>query len=258
MITFNKIDKTCSNSYLIDENLCLSDTLNVINYNTASLSAAIFNVGRYDQTWKNLYTTFIVYSAKWIRAATNIQQFSAKWLNMATTVNALSSTWQREFTVYYPQMIDIASWNSLGTTNQNSTLRNWLNSNFNPSKSNANQIVSVVVYLSQQYSFAFNFSRSYYENCMPNGGGVSVSCGRCAKPYQMCNHHGGKAGYGPCTNLFDACSVSSTTSIPSPVTCVGTGGRFLSIGINRAATEKNTARVIRLKFQNINKVWTRI
>jgi hypothetical protein len=258
MITFTKTDKTCSNSYLIDENLCLSDTLDVINYNTVSLSAAIFNVGIYDKTWNNLYNVFQTYGAKWIRAATNIQQFSAKWLNMATTVNSLSSTWQKEFTVYYPQMIDITYWNSLGSVNQNSILRNWLNSNFNPSISNPNQIISVVAYLNQQFSFAFNFNRSYYESCIPNGGGISVSCGACAKPYQMCNHHGGRAGYGPCTNLFDHCSVSRTQSIPDPVTCVGTGGRFLNIGINRSATEKNTARVIRVKFQNINKIWTSI
>lgn len=258
MITFKKTDKTCSNVYLIDETLCLSNTLQVINYNTVSLSAAVFDVGRYDQTWKGLYTIFSSYSAKWIRAATNIQQFSASWLSMSTTVNALSSTWQKEFTIYYPQMIDITYWNSLGTNAQNNTLITWLNSNFNPSKYNLNQIISVVVYLNQQFPFSFEFNRAYYESCTPNGGGISVSCGGCGHPYQMCNHHGGAAGYGPCTNLFDACRVERTQSIPDPVTCVGTGGRYLRIGLNRSATEKNTARVIRVMFQNINGAWTNI
>jgi hypothetical protein len=258
MITFTKTDKTCSNSYLIDETLCLSNTLEVINYNTVSLSAAIFNIGKYDQTWKGLYTIFTTYSSKWIKTATNIQQFSANWLSMATTVNSLSSTWQREFTVYYPQMLDINNWNGLSTNNQNQILTSWLNNNFSPYKNNPNQLISVVVYLNQQYPFAFTFNRSYKENCIPNGGGASVSCSGCPKPYQGCNHHGGAAGVGPCTNLFDACYVSRTQSIPDPVSCVGSGGKFLNIGLSRQATEINTARVIKLKFQNINRVWTNI
>jgi hypothetical protein len=258
MITFTKTDKTCSNSYLIDENLCLSETLDVINYNTVSLSAAIFNIGKYDKTWKNLYTILNTYSSKWIRTATNIQQFSAKWVDMATTVKTLSSTWQKEFTVYYPNMLDINYWNGLSTNAQNQILTSWLNTNFGPYKNNLNQIISVVVYLNQQSTFSFNFNRSYYESCIPNGGGASVSCNGCKKPYQMCNHHGGKAGVGPCTNLFDACTVTRMQSSPDAVSCVGSGSKFLTIGLSRSATEINTARVVRVKFQNINRVWTQI
>jgi hypothetical protein len=258
MITFKKTDKTCSNSYLIDERLCLSETLDVINYNTASLSAAIFNIGRYDTTWKNLYTILNTNSAKWIRTATNVQQFSAKWVSMSTTVKTLSSTWQKEFTVYYPNILDIVYWNGLSTSAQNQTLVSWLNTNFSPYKNNLNQIVSVVLYLNQQYNFSFNFNRSYLESCIPNGGGAVVSCTGCSKPYQMCNHHGGKAGYGPCTNLFDACTVVRQNTDPAAISCVGTGSKFLTIGLNRSATEINTARTVRVKFQNINRVWTQI
>jgi len=248
MINFDKIDKTCSNVYLIDETLCLSNTLEVINYNTASLSSAILNLKAYEKTWANLYSLFTVYSAQWIKTATNIQTFSAKWINTASTVNALSATWTKEYTLYYPKMLDVGYWNSLGSTNQNNTIISWLNLNFPASKVNSNQVISVVVYLNQIYNFSFNFNRSYYETCIPNGGGLSIGCGGCPKPFQGCNHHGGKAGVGPCTNLFDACSVQSHASAPAPVSCVGGGGRFLNIGLNRAASEKNVASVIRLKF----------
>ena len=131
MTTFKKTTPTCSNIYLLDDTLCLSNTLGTINYNVSSLSIAISDVTRYNTSWSNLYTIFTTYSSKWIKTATNIQAFSAVWLNTATTVSTLSSRWNKLYTLYYPKMIDINDWISLGTTAQNNRLITWLNTNFN-------------------------------------------------------------------------------------------------------------------------------
>ena len=257
MTTFKKTTPTCSNIYLLDDTLCLSNTLGTINYNVSSLSIAISDVTRYNTSWSNLYTIFTTYSSKWIKTATNIQAFSAVWLNTATTVSTLSSRWNKLYTLYYPKMIDINDWISLGTTTQNNRLITWLNTNFNPKQYNLNQLVDVVVYLNQNQTFSFRFNRSFYEPCTPTGGGLSISCNGCPRPSRGCNHHGGAAGWGPCTNAYDGCSVSRTAGAVS-VSCTGSGAKNLSIGLVRNASDRNTARTIRVSFKNINRNWTAI
>ena len=226
MTTFKKTTPTCSNIYLLDDTLCLSNTLGTINYNVSSLSIAISDVTRYNTSWSNLYTIFTTYSSKWIKTATNIQAFSAVWLNTATTVSTLSSRWNKLYTLYYPKMIDINDWISLGTTAQNK-------------------------------AFSFRFNRSFYEPCTPTGGGLSISCNGCSRPSRGCNHHGGRAGWGPCTNAYDGCSVSRTAGAVS-VSCTGSGAKNLSIGLVRNASDRNTARTVKVSFKNINRNWTAI
>jgi len=257
MTTFKKTTPTCSNIYLIDENLCLANTLDTINYNIYSLSSAITDVSRYYSTWFNLYTIFTTYSSKWIKTATNIKSFSATWIDTATTVSTLSSNWNKSYTLYYPKMLDINYWNGLGTTNQNNILITWLNNNFSSKIYNINQIIDIVVYLNQNQPFSFRFNRSFYESCIPTGGGLSISCNGCGeRPYRGCNHHGGKAGYGPCTNAYDGCNITRTSNNPASVSCTGSGAKTLNIGLNRNATDKNTARTVNVRFKNINRSWT--
>jgi hypothetical protein len=242
---------------LIDENLCLSNSLKTINYNVSSLSSSIVDIKRYYSSWINLYTIFTTYSSKWIRTATNIQSFSATWLNTATTISSLSSTWNKPYTIYYSKMIDIAYWNSLTKLTQNQTIINWLNINFSPQKNNLNQIIDVVIYFTQQQPFTFSFNRSFYEPCTPTGGGLTISCGTCPRPSRGCNHHGGRAGYGPCTNAYNGCGVSPEVQ-PVSVSCTGAGEKMLNIGLSRSGVDRNVARTTTIRFKNINKNWTAI
>jgi hypothetical protein len=43
-LEFDKTDETCGNVYLIDENLCLSNSYQIINKNFATLSASLVNL----------------------------------------------------------------------------------------------------------------------------------------------------------------------------------------------------------------------
>jgi hypothetical protein len=254
MTDFIKIDNTCSNIYLIDEGLCLGNTLDLINYNINSLQYAISSIKQYESVWYNLYTTFTSYSAKWLQTATNIQAFSATWIDMSTTVSNLSSDWNKEYTLYYPYIIDINTWYS---TDQTPTIKNWLTNAFTTLPKSNSLIVSVMVYLKQNQLFSFSFNRSYTEACIPNVGGYTISCNGGSKPYQGCNHHGGNAGVGPCTNLYDVCS-RSTPSVSGKISCQGSGGKTLNIGITRSAIDTNIAQTVKLRFNNINNIWTSI
>lgn len=251
MIDFKKTNPSCSNIFLIDQNLCLGNTLKTINYNFSSLQISLSSLERYNNDWYNLYTIFSTFSARWIRTATNIQTFSAKWIDTTTTVNSLSSRWGKSFTLYYPTMINIDLWNSYSTSEKNSIIRGWLNNFFRPSDYALDQIVEIVVYLNQNQQFSFTFNRSYEEKCTPNGGGIVVRCTGCALPYRGCN----RKGRG-CFNAFTECGRTITGQ--ASVSCTGTGGRKLTVGIVRTAVDKNIARTVVLKFKNINRVWTAI
>lgn len=254
MITFKKTTPTCSNIYMIDQDLCLANSLNLIKYNFNSLNYSISYLNSFRAAWYNLYTKTVSNSAIWIKTATNIQSYSAIWLDTSATVTALSSTWSKPYTFYYPNMIDISTWYG-STTQSKNTILNWLNANFNPKKYAINQNIYINLYLTQQQPFSFKFERSLNESCTPNGGGLSLSCNGCPLPHRGCNHHGGAAGYGPCTNAYAGCRRSYTSS-GANVTCVGTGGKMLKVGLNRVAYDNNIARTITLVAKNTNRVWS--
>ena len=259
MINFQKITPTCSNVYLIDQNLCVGNTLDTINYNFSSINASIFALEEYNQLWYGLYTIFTAYSSRWIRTSTNIQTFSAKWIDTSTTVKNLSSGWSKPFTLYHTTMKDISAWYGMSLNDRNAYGKSFVDINFDAKKYPENQIIDLVIYLNQNLPFTFSYDRKYTESCTPNGGGLNLSCSSCGLPNHGCNrHHGkGKKKVNYCFNAYTACSRSNTAASAS-VSCVGSGGRLLHIGLNRNASDKNVARTYLIKFKNINKTWTAI
>jgi hypothetical protein len=155
-------------------------------------------------------------------------------------------------------MIDLTVWYAKTSPQKISLIKNWLDVNFNPVYYTDDQVVNVLIYLNQEKTFSFKFNRSFYEPCTPNGGGASLSCNSCPRPHHGCNHHGGAAGYGPCTNAYDDCSLIGSTGSALAVACQGGGSKQLTVGLNRTGTEKTTCRTINMNFKNINNVWINI
>jgi hypothetical protein len=257
MATFEKQNKACSNIYLLDERLCIGKSLDTINANFSALDISINELSVYNDQWNDLYTLTISQSAKWYQAAANIDEYGAQWLNTCLLVQTLSSNWNKPIALYYNKMIEINSWYSKTNTEQDNLILPWLNTNFNP-KNYLDQIIEVNIYLKESSELGFTFYRTYNENCSPNGGGGSVSCTGCPRPHRGCNHHGGRAGYGPCTNAYAACGASIATTGAKSAACVGSGAKQLSIGLERSATEINTATTVKIRYKNISNVWTRI
>jgi hypothetical protein len=212
----------------------------------------------YQHVWDNLYSFYTKYSAQWITAATNVQALSSKFSSFITTVKTLSSNWNKEFTVVYPQMIDIDFWYSQTVTYKNTFFINWLNNMF-PSKNYAeNQVINIVLYLKQNKPFSYAvYSLLYDEPCTPNSkdAGVTVECTACQIRYVGCNHHGGLAGYKGCDNANGYCTVNVEAIAPVNVSCNSTGGRQLRIDNTQTYYEKSTARVLNFKFKVVNRTW---
>lgn len=250
----SKEEPLCSNAYLIDKRSCLKNSLSVINFNTNQLHLGLSALDVYAQQWNNLFTIFTVNSASWYDSFTNVQTFSASWNDTYNTINSLSSHWCKEITLYYPYSQEIYSWYSLSSASQNTTINTWLNYTFPANGFSLGQPISVNVNLYETTPFSFNFARSLYDPCTPSGGG-SVSCGECALPFRTCNHHGGQAGYGPCTNSYAGCRRATSNSGPSSFACPGYGAKNLQIGMSQNYTDTHSARIIRLKFRNVSNNW---
>lgn len=253
-----KITPTCSNIFLIDETLCIGNSLNIINYNVSSLSSALGFLENYQEGWQSLYSTFQTYSAVWIQSVTNVRSFSSNWVSFSNTVLQLSGNWNKPYTIFYPQMLEINGWYGEAPTDRNNYIINWLNLNFPPQYYNDNQIINVTVYLYEVQSVAFNFNRSYDENCTPNCTGVSVGCApnSCPGLYQGCNHHGGLAGVKGCDNVYSYCTQVPTFSLPQNVSCVGSGGRTLRVALNQHTNDTHVSQTVNITFIKTNNIWT--
>jgi len=256
-----KTTQTCSNTFLIDENLCLSNSLNIINYNVSSLSSALVSLENYQQNWASLYTSFQANSSIWMQCISNVQTFSSKWISFSTTVQNLSSSWNKPFTVYYPTMQELNYWNSLSASNtQQSSLSSWLRNNFPESLYNNNQIINVTVYIYEAQTVPVIFSRTYEESCTPNCVGVSIACNgnSCPTLFEGCNHHGGLAGKKACDNVYSYCTKTATFGGPQHISCTGTGKKTLSVNSTTTVIDTHVCKTITMQFKNNTKVWNYI
>jgi hypothetical protein len=249
-----KYNEGCSLIKLIDENQCVGNSLDIINDNVTGLSKALNDLENYANYWNEAYTTFQANSASWLMGSTYLQKYSEQWNSAYTTVEALSATWTPPFVVFYPTIFYIEDWYSNQNYHLTNTLPTWINANFPPQIFADGQIVYIQVNLYHVQPFTFSFYRDYWENCAPLGG-TTLSCGECGRPSRGCNHHGGKAGWGPCDNAFKYCGVNITMA-ESTFSCQGTGGRQLAISSNYTTSDTSVARILKFCYVNSNnKSW---
>ena len=167
------------------------------------------------------------------------------------------------FSLHFTKILPITDWyNSLSAQYVNTIIPDWLIQNFSASNYALNQIISVYVNLYQQEPFSYEFSKSLDETCHPVSGGASISCPDCrdvgAKlPMYGCNHHDVHAGFGPCDNGYTHCNFN-TPQLTVTASCPGSGGKKLTLYYKWESTDTSVARVIRIRYQNINNQWSLI
>lgn len=266
---FEKLEKNCSNTYLIDEELCLANSYKIIDTNFTNLSSAVYKLQTTSDYLNSVYTLFANNSAAWYKANSNLKANTQTWNNDFTLVKTLSSTWANEISLFYTTIYEIQDWYTKEATStySNGQIKNWLNNNF-PTKNFSNeQILTVYVNLYENFSFDMtNFSATYYHDChVPKRVG-SISCTPCPRPSRGCNHHGGNAGYGPCTNAYDGCSVRVVGSDNVSYTCQGSGAKTMKLPSDGGKystylTDRFTVRNVRLRYYKANKndnSWTKL
>lgn len=256
MIDLNKIQDTCSNVYLIDENLCLSNSYQILNSNFQTLSTALVKLDSFGNYFNNIFTIFATNSARWNRSISNWETLSAKWLDSETVVRSLSSSWQMPFTIIYSKILDLVPYFSAETFQKN-MIQSWLNSNFRQYISE-NQEVHVNLYLFHSFNFTWRYFKKYYENCVPPRSGLTGSCPAPSLPYIQCNRvtAAGKV-YAWCQNSTAYCNRSATIDSVTlegidKLKCSNGGERNVVINYNRTSTDKSICRIILIKYKKVN------
>ena len=257
-INLIKTDQVCSNSFLIDEKLCLSDSFDIINYNFNSLSAAIDHLTVYANQMNNLYNLFAANSASWNTGSVNTNENTHLYDSMYVNVTQLSSTYNKEFAVFYPSMIEIYDWYA-NITDYENDIKDWLGLNFPTTDFAENQFVNVYINLYQTDTFTFSFSGQYNERCivMAPQAGVCCSGGSCAEFHHGCNftHNGRKQ----CGNAYITCGQSITDSCVKGG-CPSLNAKLLKLyNVSAEFNDTFTARCLYLRFQkigNFTESWT--
>lgn len=172
---FEKTDPVCNNIFLIDERLCLSDSINIVNTNFSNLSSAYVKLMPFVNQFNALYTNFAANSANWNTGASNTSKGKNKYNSFVSTINQLSATWNKPFAVMYPYINLLDNWNANVNAYQTS-VKNWLVLNYNPSNFANNQVVHVNVNLYKTDTFNFSFYNSFYEACDIANPSTKVCC----------------------------------------------------------------------------------
>jgi hypothetical protein len=160
-----KINKECSNIYLIDHDFCLSDSLNIVNTNFKNLSAQINNIQKYYDMFQSFYTFFESNSSKYFNTLTYVNQFSANWDSAYNTINDYKEKWNSSpIYLIYPNLIEFDRW-YLYTDAVKDNIVHWLETNFPSKDYSKNQKINISLNLTKPEYNTFNFKKSYDEKC---------------------------------------------------------------------------------------------
>jgi hypothetical protein len=279
--TFEKTDQGCNNIFLIDERLCLSDSIGLINSNFLKLSAAANQLIPYANQFNTLYTNFAANSANWNLGASNTAKGKNKYNSYYSTINSLSASWNKPFSVIYPYIHSLNDWNS-NTNQYQNIVKNWLTLNHRPLEFVNDQMVYVNVNLYKIDTFNYSFSNSFYESCQVQAPSSRVCCsgagGQIAGgnagwlsrlirivagttnnscslviPHAGCNINFNWKGRGKrCVNPWAECERRIVNNCATG-NCTSYNKKTLSVsGTTPNYTDRYTAKCILLKFKKLN------
>jgi hypothetical protein len=279
--TLKKIDNTCSSIQLIDSNVCLGDSLPIINKNITSLKTNLKDLGVHLTEWDNILTSFYPISSIMLQTMYNIQNINNTFLSPYTVIQTLSANWgNKQFSLYYPKIYEITNFYN-NTTTYNNEIINWLNDNFPASSFVEGQIINVFINLNYTNVFTFKYEAAYYENCSPTShSDATISCEGGGNDTRSagCNHV--VNGHKVCDNPYKYCTVTKTkdtetyscqgknngtyvwSSDSEPYKAgephnIGSSGN-LSIHYTQNGNDKFIARVVSYTYVVVNSTWTLI
>ncbi len=262
---FKKIKQDCSSIFLLDENLCLSNSYQIINYNIQNLSSALISLQPTIDYFNNQYTYFTENSSKILEVNQNLKNKTEKLNNIFTLTFSNSSFFNKVFYVSYSSPLNIIDWNF----NINSDPTYYQNSNY---AENQNIVVNVILYFEQEFNLSNNgtggtvtpnnlninsgFYREHLEECRPEKGTpIIIGCGSgsCSIPSRGCNHHSKNQTY--CFNAYEQCGKRASGGGAASGSCSGTGSKTLKIQDNFNTKDRYTTTSINLVYENINSIW---
>lgn len=254
---FEKIaTDSCSNVYLVDENLCLSKSNEIFNTNFKNVSSELYNLQNYNNMFYEVYTIFSLNSSSWMSAYSNLRWLSGALDSIYATVNTTSSYWAKPFELIYPDFIPLDNWYSNYSIYTGQTIKNWLKTQFPETSYPLNQKIIVDINLFKSIPYPLTFNKAYTETCYVYSYN-SASCNGCGMGDVKCNHpdKAGKKDIPGC-NLCNNCSITKDSKSIT-ISCQSyTPPKTLTINYNKYVSDNFIPRVVKVKYININNNWT--
>ena len=252
----------CSIVYLIDENLCLGNSYEVMNTNFNSISSEQDNLAIYAEKFQQLYTIFSMNSGKWLDSLYNIATLSAQWESAYSTKEAYKKYWDVPIYLVYPEFVEFTNYYTNTATFDN-FFKTWLETNFPPNQYILNQKIdlSINLYVIQTFEYNFNGINGLYyvENCTPASGNRSatVCCGGCPVWGPSCNRT--KNGHHVCVSACSICGGPSIDTHCASYSCqTSSPAQTLHLEYNTGFSDRFINRIISLVYINDRTHWRKI
>lgn len=251
-VDFKKIDENCGNVFLIDENLCLDKSYDIITHNFETQFDNLFSLNGTSESFNSLYSNFSRNSASWITAIDNFQTLSAIWFSAETTTKNLSANWQKEIHLIYNKIIQLEDYYSpVAMQTYKNQIKDWISTNFNQHIPNG-QIINIDVYLHTTETFTWDYYRQYYENCVPPNSIIPTTGCRCSRPNFSCNKvhvNGAIQNGGQCMNAAQFCGHQRSVPVGRDnVNCPNREAKYVELEYNKTSFDKSLARVITIRY----------
>lgn len=162
-----RVNPDSSSVLLIDENLCVSKSLDVLNAGLSALSGLTTSAKTQIDTWSQLYTQFQISSADWIKNFSWYTKFKSSWNQTYKTVQTLSATaWNRKtISVLCPTFQSLSAWTANSTAIHQQIITGWLNGYFPSTQYLEGQQMRVTFWCYQDVRYQVNYAATYYDTC---------------------------------------------------------------------------------------------
>ena len=260
--------QNCSLIYLIDENLCLGHSYDVMNTNFDSISASQDDLTIYADKWYALYTEFATNSAKWLSALYNISTLSAQWESAYATKQSYKKYWDLPIYLVYPDFVEFTTYYS-NSASYETLFDKWITRNFPPDQYIMDQKIDISINLYTVKDFSYSFIRNYTENCTPATGdsATTICCNGCGKGNSgLCNHYWGGDGTAAnhtghsCHWVCDdgACGITVDRRCASYTCHTYSPPQPLHLEYTANFSDRYVTRIISIVYQNDKTKWIKI
>jgi hypothetical protein len=217
-VTLVKTDPTCSNVQLIDANVCVGDSIDILNNNITNLADQLNSITNFINNSINnnkFLSVFYNSSATMLRTMLDISIINEAYKDPYTTIAKLSTQWDyKQFSIHYPTIVKFVDY-YVSKSQYDLQFLDWINNIFPTSLFPQKQIINFYVSLQYTDTFDFVFKGDYYENCATTNvkGITAVSCNECKGDTRFggCNHDA--RGKHWCDNAYGYCNGSKPSGV---------------------------------------------
>ena len=170
-----------SSVLLIDENLCASTSLDVLNTSLSALGNLLDTVKSNTSAVQNLYSVFQANSSAWLANMNYIASWQDNWISTSASVSALSATewvkttslvcpvpqyWEDWFVSAYPTYTGLSGIVPKNTiANHQAVIDGWLDVSFPATNFVTGQILVIQLPILQTVSYNFILDQKYKTKC---------------------------------------------------------------------------------------------